>query len=119
MKPAKMRLDRLLVERGVADSRQKAQALILAGQVLVDNQKVEKWGAAVSRDASVRLLGEPLRYVGRGGLKLEGALAHFQIEVTGGVWLEVGASTGGVAGGLLPHGADGVIAAAVARSQLA
>src|SRR5438094_9095812 len=83
MKPAKMRLDRLLVEREFADSRQKAQALILAGQVLVDDQKVEKCGAAVSRAAPVRLLGEPPKYVGRGGLRREGALAEFRIYAKG------------------------------------
>src|SRR3989454_7665130 len=118
MKPAKMRLDRLLVERGVADSRQKAQALIVAGQVLVDDQKVEKCGAAVSSDAPVRLLGEPPRYVGRGGLKLEGALVHFQIDVTGRVCLDVGASTGGFTDCLLQHGASRVIAVDVGTNQL-
>src|SRR5436305_10331473 len=114
----KMRLDRLLVEREFADSRQKAQALILAGQVLVDDQKVEKCGAAVSRDAPVRLLGEPPRYVGRGGLKLEGALAHFQIDVTGRVCLDVGASTGGFTDCLLQHGASRVIAVDVGHNQI-
>ena len=122
MKPTKMRpkmrLDRLLVERGFADSRQKAQALILAGQVLVDDQKVEKCGAAVSCNAPVRLLGEPSKYVSRGGLKLEGALAHFQIDVTGRVCLDVGASTGGFTDCLLQHGASAVIAVDVGTNQL-
>jgi len=114
----KTRLDRLLVERGFADSRQKAQALILAGQVLVGDQKVEKCGAAVSCNAPVRLLGEPSKYVSRGGLKLEGALAHFQIDVTGRVCLDVGASTGGFTDCLLQHGASAVIAVDVGTNQL-
>src|SRR5439155_24912023 len=118
MKPAKMRLDRLLVEREFADSRQKAQALILAGRVLVDDQKVEKCGVAVSRDAPVRLLGEPPRYVSRGGLKLEGALAHFQIDVTGRVCLDVGASTGGFTDCPLPPGGSRVLVVDVATNQL-
>src|SRR3989442_13359868 len=116
MRP-KMRLDGLLVEGGFADSRQKAQALILAGQVLVDDQKVEKCGVAVSRDAPVRLLGEPPKYVSRGGLKLEGALAHFQIDVTGRVGLDVGASTGGVMDCLHQRKVSSVLAAGVSDTN--
>ncbi len=91
----KLRLDKLLVERGLAASRERAQALILAGSVLVDDQKLEKAGAQVAPDATIRLLGEDLKYVSRGGLKLERALEHWQIEVEGTVCLDVGASTGG------------------------
>jgi len=81
--PAKVRLDKLLVERGLAASRERAQALVLAGKVLVNEQKVEKAGAAVDPSADVRILGEDLRYVSRGGLKLEQALAHWHIDVRG------------------------------------
>src|SRR5277367_2723684 len=91
----KTRLDKLIFERGLAASRERAQAMILAGKVLVDGQKVEKAGAGVQSDAEIRLLGEDLKYVGRGGLKLEKALEHWQIDVTGMVCLDVGASTGG------------------------
>ena len=71
---AKQRLDKLLVDRGLAQSRERAQALVLAGRVLVNEQRVDKPGAGVQEDAALRLLGDDLRYVGRGGLKLEGAL---------------------------------------------
>jgi 23S rRNA (cytidine1920-2'-O)/16S rRNA (cytidine1409-2'-O)-methyltransferase len=118
MKPAKIRLDRLLAERGLTDSRAKAQALILAGQVLVEDQKVEKCGAAVSREAAVRLLAEPPTYVSRGGLKLKGALAHFRIDVKAKVCLDIGASTGGFTDCLLEHGASRVIAVDVGTNQL-
>ena len=79
----KLRLDKLLVDRGHAASRERAQALILAGRVLVNEQKVDKPGAQVGEDANLRLLGEDLRYVSRGGLKLEHALATWSIDVTG------------------------------------
>ena len=79
----KIRLDKLLVQRGLAPTRERAQALILAGKVLVEGQKVEKAGTAIENDAALRLLGEHLKYVGRGGLKLEKALAHWQINVSG------------------------------------
>lgn len=79
----KRRLDHYLVETGLADSRQKAQALILAGQVLVNDRPAEKPGLLVPSDAKVRLRGEPLRYVGRGGLKLEAALREFALDVRG------------------------------------
>src|SRR3990172_1141826 len=91
----KARLDRLLVERGLAESRQQAQALILAGQVLVNDQKVEKCGAPVSASAALRLLGKTMMYVSRGGLKLEGALEDFHVGVEGKICLDIGASTGG------------------------
>src|ERR1700733_9187112 len=91
----KLRLDKLLVDRGLAASRERAQALIIAGKVLVNDQKLDKAGAQVALDAGLRLLGEDLKYVSRGGLKLEHALGHWQIHVEGKVCLDVGASTGG------------------------
>ncbi len=114
----KIRLDRLLVERGLAESREKAQALILAGQVLVDKQKVEKCGVAVARQCSLRLLGGQLKYVSRGGLKLEGALEHFRVDPKGKVCLDIGASTGGFVDCLLQHGAARAYAVDVGTNQL-
>ena len=117
-RPGKIRLDRLLVERELADSREKAQALILAGQVLVDEQKTEKCGALVSAKANLRLLAKPMKYVSRGGLKLEGALAHFHIDPEGKICLDIGASTGGFTDCLLQLGAGKVIAVDVGTNQL-
>jgi 23S rRNA (cytidine1920-2'-O)/16S rRNA (cytidine1409-2'-O)-methyltransferase len=114
----KIRLDKLLVERGLAASRERAQALILAGKVLVDDQKLEKAGAQVTTDATLRLLGEDLRYVSRGGLKLERALEHWQINVGGKVCLDVGASTGGFTDCLLQHGATRVVAIDTGYGQM-
>src|SRR5512138_2720506 len=91
----KVRIDKLLVERGLAPSRERAQAMILAGRVLVNEQKVEKAGAPVADDATIRLLGEDQRYVSRGGLKLEKALEHWRLDPTGRTCMDVGASTGG------------------------
>ena len=88
---AKSRVDVLLVERGLAPSRERARALILAGRVLVSEQKVDKPGTAVPADAPVRLLGGDLRYVSRGGLKLEAALEHWKIALQGRACLDVGA----------------------------
>ena len=102
----------------MAASRQKAQALILAGQVLVDEQKVEKCGAAVSVTASLRLLGSGLKYVGRGGLKMEAALDHFGVNPEGKVCLDVGASTGGFTDCLLQRGARKVFAVDAGTNQL-
>jgi 23S rRNA (cytidine1920-2'-O)/16S rRNA (cytidine1409-2'-O)-methyltransferase len=115
----KSRLDCLLVERGLAESRRRAQAMILAGQVLVDEQKVEKCGAAVAPSARLRVLGETLPYVSRGGVKLEAALAHFGVDVKGKTCLDVGASTGGFTDCLLQHGAARVFAVDVGTNQLA
>jgi 23S rRNA (cytidine1920-2'-O)/16S rRNA (cytidine1409-2'-O)-methyltransferase len=115
----KTRLDKILVERGLVPSRERAQALILAGRVLVNEQKVEKPGAAVAEDAAVRMLGEDLRYVSRGGLKLEAALAHWQIDVTGRVCADVGASTGGFTDCMLQHGAAAVLAIDTGYGQIA
>jgi 23S rRNA (cytidine1920-2'-O)/16S rRNA (cytidine1409-2'-O)-methyltransferase len=114
----KLRLDKLLVDRGLAGSRERAQALILAGKVLVDDQKIEKAGAQVDAEAVIRLLGEDLRYVSRGGLKLERALEHWQIDVVGQVCLDVGASTGGFTDCLLQQGAARVIAVDTGYGQM-
>lgn len=114
----KMRLDRLLVERGLVKSRERAQALILAGKVLVEEQKVEKAGASVEEDAAIRLLGEDLRYVSRGGLKLEHALRHWHIDVTERTCMDVGASTGGFTDCLLQHGAARVISVDTGYGQI-
>src|SRR5438067_12142614 len=100
----KVRLDRLLVERGLVPSRERAQALIIAGKVLVEEQKIEKPGASVESDSAVRLLGEDLRYVSRGGLKLEKALEYWAIDVAGKTCVDVGASTGGFTDCMLQHG---------------
>jgi 23S rRNA (cytidine1920-2'-O)/16S rRNA (cytidine1409-2'-O)-methyltransferase len=112
-----VRLDQLLVERRLAPSREKARAFILAGQVLVNGQKVDKAGQAVASDARVELLETP-RYVGRGGLKLEAALQHFGIAVDGKICLDVGSSTGGFTDCLLQHGAARVYAIDVGTGQL-
>jgi 23S rRNA (cytidine1920-2'-O)/16S rRNA (cytidine1409-2'-O)-methyltransferase len=114
----KVRLDKLLFERGMAQSRERAQALILAGKVLVDDQKIEKAGEAVDADAEIRLLGEDLRYVGRGGLKLEKALQHWKIDLTGKTCMDIGASTGGFTDCMLQHGASRVIAVDTGRGQM-
>jgi 23S rRNA (cytidine1920-2'-O)/16S rRNA (cytidine1409-2'-O)-methyltransferase len=114
----KIRLDKLLVNRGLAASRERAQALILAGKVLVDDQKLEKAGAQVDEAAAIRLLGEDLKYVSRGGLKLERALEYWKIDVSGKVCLDVGASTGGFTDCLLQHGAARVVAVDTGYGQM-
>jgi 23S rRNA (cytidine1920-2'-O)/16S rRNA (cytidine1409-2'-O)-methyltransferase len=114
----KTRLDRLLVERGLADSREKAQALIMAGEVLVNHQKASKPGQPVSGDVSLEVLARP-PYVSRGGFKLAGALRHFAIDVSGLVCLDIGASTGGFTDVLLQAGAARVHAVDVGSGQLA
>ena len=114
----KIRLDKLLVDRGLAASRERAQALILAGNVLVDDQKLEKAGAQVAAESVIRLLGEDLKFVSRGGLKLERALEHWKIVVAGKVCLDVGASTGGFTDCLLQLGAARVIAVDTGYGQM-
>ena len=114
----KYRLDKLLVDRGLVPSRERAQALILAGKVLVNEQKIAKSGATVDQDSDLRLLGEDLKYVSRGGLKLEKALDHWHINVTGLTCLDVGASTGGFIDCLLQRGAAHVIAVDTGYGQL-
>ena len=114
----RLRLDRLLVDRGLVDSREKAQRLILAGLIMVNEQKVEKCGALVDAEAALRMLGEAPRYVSRGGLKLEGALEHFRLKPEARVCLDVGASTGGFTDCLLQHGAGKVFALDGGTNQL-
>ena len=114
----KTRLDKLLVERGLTPSRERAQALILAGKVLVNEQKIDKAGALIDSAAALRLLGEDLRYVSRGGLKLEKALEHWQIDLNGKICLDVGASTGGFSDCMLQHGAAKVIAVDTGYGQM-
>jgi 23S rRNA (cytidine1920-2'-O)/16S rRNA (cytidine1409-2'-O)-methyltransferase len=114
----KLRLDKLLVDRGLAASRERAQALILSGKVMVDEQKLEKAGAQVAEDCVIRMLGEDLKYVSRGGLKLERALDHWKIDVAGKTCLDVGASTGGFTDCLLQCGAARVIAVDTGYGQI-
>jgi 23S rRNA (cytidine1920-2'-O)/16S rRNA (cytidine1409-2'-O)-methyltransferase len=114
----KTRLDKLLVDRCLTPSRERAQALILAGKVLVNEQKVEKSGAFVDSGSAVRLLGEDLRYVSRGGLKLEKALEHWHIDLQNKTCLDVGASTGGFTDCMLQHGAASVIAIDTGYGQI-
>jgi 23S rRNA (cytidine1920-2'-O)/16S rRNA (cytidine1409-2'-O)-methyltransferase len=115
--PGRQRLDQLLVERGLAESRAKAQALVLAGEVFVDGQKAAKPGHSVSVESRIELAGR-LPYVSRGGLKLAAALDHFGIDVTGRVCLDTGASTGGFTDCLLQRGATRVYAVDVGAGQL-
>jgi 23S rRNA (cytidine1920-2'-O)/16S rRNA (cytidine1409-2'-O)-methyltransferase len=117
--PSKTRLDKLLVDRGLAASRERAQALVLAGRVLVNEQRVDKPGVSVPPDAPVRLLGEDLRYVSRGGLKLEAALAAWAIDVHRLPCADIGASTGGFTDCLLQHGAASVLAVDTGYGQIA
>jgi 23S rRNA (cytidine1920-2'-O)/16S rRNA (cytidine1409-2'-O)-methyltransferase len=113
------RADKRVVDAGLADSRTRAQALIMAGQVVIGDHVVDKPGALVPVDAEVRLKGEPMPYVSRGGLKLEKALDHFAIDVRGKRCLDVGASTGGFTDCLLQRGAAEVCAVDVGHNQLA
>lgn len=114
----KIRIDKLLVERGLVPSRERAQALILAGKVLANEQKVDKAGSSVPEDAKIRFLGEDLRYVSRGGLKLERALDYWKIDVTGRLCVDVGTSTGGFTDCLLQHGAADVMAVDTGYGQI-
>jgi 23S rRNA (cytidine1920-2'-O)/16S rRNA (cytidine1409-2'-O)-methyltransferase len=114
----KKRIDILLVERGLVPSRERAQAMILAGRVLADEQKVQKSGHAVAEDCELRLLGSDMRYVSRGGLKLEAALQHWKIAVEGAVCMDVGASTGGFTDCMLQHGAASVLAVDTGYGQI-
>lgn len=115
----KIRLDQLVVARGLAPSREQARALILAGQVAVNDQVVAKAGTLVPETASISLRGAPLSYVSRGGVKLAAALAHFAVPVAGTVALDVGAATGGFTDCLLQQGAARVYAIDVGYGQLA
>jgi 23S rRNA (cytidine1920-2'-O)/16S rRNA (cytidine1409-2'-O)-methyltransferase len=115
----KLRLDKLIVDRGHAASRERAQALILAGRVLVDDQRIDKPGTPVASTAAIRMLGDDLRYVSRGGLKLEKALAHWSIDLTGLPCIDIGASTGGFTDCMLQHGARSVLAVDTGYGQIA
>jgi 23S rRNA (cytidine1920-2'-O)/16S rRNA (cytidine1409-2'-O)-methyltransferase len=114
----KVRIDKLLVERGLVPSRERAQAMVLSGRVLVNEQKIEKAGSAVDQEAAIRLLGDDLKYVGRGGLKLEAALRDWKIDLTGRTCMDVGASTGGFTDCMLQHGAAEVIAVDTGYGQI-
>jgi 23S rRNA (cytidine1920-2'-O)/16S rRNA (cytidine1409-2'-O)-methyltransferase len=114
----KVRIDKLLVERGLVPSRERAQAMVLSGRVLVNEQKIEKAGASVDSGAAIRLLGDDLKYVGRGGLKLEGALREWKIDLTGRTCMDVGASTGGFTDCMLQHGAAEVLAVDTGYGQI-
>jgi 23S rRNA (cytidine1920-2'-O)/16S rRNA (cytidine1409-2'-O)-methyltransferase len=119
MHPNKQRLDILVHNKGLAQSRQRARSLIMAGKILVNQQPVDKPGALVSDTDFIRLKGEDIAYVSRGGLKLEAALHAFGIDVSGKVCLDVGASTGGFTDCLLQHGAASIYAVDVGYGQLA
>lgn len=115
---AHTRLDVLVAQRGLAESRERAQALIMAGSVTVDGRRVDKPGAAIAPDADVTLAGPDLPYVSRGGLKLQHALDAFGLDVAGMIALDVGASTGGFTDCLLQRGASRVYAVDVGHNQL-
>jgi len=114
----KKRLDILLVELDLFPTRSLAQAAIMEGRVLVNDQKIEKAGQLVPADAEIRIIGEDMRYVSRGGLKLEAAIEHFKIDIEGLRCLDVGASTGGFTDCLLQHGASKVVALDVGKGQI-
>ena len=113
----RQRLDQALVDRGLAPTREKARALILSGNVLVNGNRIDKAGQAVDPDAAIEILATP-KYVSRGGLKLEAALEYWRIDVTGKIALDVGSSTGGFTDCLLQHGAVRVYAVDVGAGQL-
>ena len=116
---SKLRLDKLMVERGLAPSREKAQALIMAGQVVLGDHAAQKAGQQVAADVELRIKGELLPYVSRGGLKLEKGLDQFGIDPSGRTAIDVGASTGGFTDCLLQRGASKVYAVDVGYGQLA
>ena len=115
----KMRLDKVLVDQGYAASRERAQALILAGRVLVEEQRIDKPGTAIAEGAAIRMLGSDLKYVSRGGLKLEKALEHWKIALDGLHGVDVGASTGGFTDCMLQSGAATVWAVDTGYGQIA
>jgi 23S rRNA (cytidine1920-2'-O)/16S rRNA (cytidine1409-2'-O)-methyltransferase len=117
-KPGKERLDLQLVGRGLAPSRERAQALVLAGQVRVNGAKVDKAGTQVATDAHIEIAGEALRYASRGGVKLEGALEDFSVSPRDRVCMDIGSSTGGFTDCLLQNGATKVFAVDVTINQL-
>ena len=115
---SKKRLDVAMVERGLAESRQKAQAVIMAGQVFVDGQRVDKAGAPVTEERTIEVRGRALPYVSRGGLKLEKAMQLWPIALNGAVCADIGASTGGFTDCMLQNGAQKVYAVDVGYNQL-
>ena len=115
----KKRLDVLVTERGLAESRERAKTLIMTGQVYVDNQKADKPGDTFAEEAQIEVRGKGLRYVSRGGLKLEKAMKEFDLELTGTVCMDIGASTGGFTDCMLQNGAEKVYAVDVGYGQLA
>ena len=115
----KKRLDVLLTEWGLQESRQRAQAVIMSGEVFVNGQRVDKPGTAVAEDAQIEIRGGTLAYVSRGGLKLEKAMATFPIDLHGAVCADIGASTGGFTDCMLQNGAEKVYAVDVGYGQLA
>lgn len=119
MNVEKKRLDLLVLEKGYAESREKAKALIMAGEILVNGEKEDKAGALFPEDSEIEFKGKGLRYVSRGGLKLEKALSFFEIDLSGRVCLDIGASTGGFTDCMLQNGAARVYAVDVGYGQLA
>ena len=117
-KSGKWRIDTLLLERGLVPSRERAQALLLAGQVLANGQRIEKPGTRVLEDAKIQIVGQTPRYASRGGLKLEGALNDFSVNAAGRICLDIGSSTGGFTDCLLQNGAHKVYAVDVTTAQL-
>lgn len=115
----KQRLDILMVEKGLAESREKAKALIMAGQVYVDNQKCDKAGMSIDISKTPEVRGETLKYVSRGGLKLEKAMQCFPIALDGKTTMDIGASTGGFTDCMLQNGAKHVFSVDVGYGQLA
>lgn len=115
---AKERLDVLLVKKGLVESREKAQRIIMAGEVLVGNEKIDKAGTKVDEALEIRLLGKKLPFVSRGGLKLEEAFEVFPLDMSGKVVMDIGASTGGFVDCALQHGAKKVYAVDVGYNQL-
>jgi 23S rRNA (cytidine1920-2'-O)/16S rRNA (cytidine1409-2'-O)-methyltransferase len=114
----KIRLDQLMVEKGLAESREKAKAIIMAGEVMVDGAREDKPGHTFHEESKITIKTQPMPYVSRGGLKLEAAIRHFNIDVKGLVMLDTGASTGGFTDCLLQHGAKSVIAVDVGYGQM-
>src|ERR1035438_9087617 len=114
----KVRLDKLILQRGLAPSRERAQALVLAGRVLVNEQKIEKSGASVDDEAAIRILGDEMPFVSRGGLKVARAIEHWQIDVHDKVCMDIGTSTGGFTDCLLQNGAAQVSAVDTGYGQI-
>lgn len=115
----KKRLDILVCEKGLAESREKAKAIIMAGQIFVDNQKADKCGDTYDENADIELRGQTLKYVSRGGLKLEKAMEQFDLDLSGKICMDIGASTGGFTDCMLQNGAKKVYSVDVGYGQLA